>query len=173
MMGMARKYTKMIKFFLGVAIIVFFSFCGYLFAKKYRKRKHFFMQLYDFNDRFLNEISYYRRPIVEFIVKYSFKGEFNLYIESFINNIQNISVCFDELENEEFYFLKKEEKSILVDYFSMLGKGDSSSQKGYFSSVKDDLRQRKIETDAEYKKYGDLYIKLGFLCGLLVLILIV
>ena len=61
----------------------------------------------------------------------------------------------------------------MVDYFSMLGRGDSSSQKGYFSSVKEDLRRRKIETDAEYKKYGDLYIKLGFLCGLLVLILIV
>ena len=169
----ARKYSKMVKLFLGISVIAFFSFCGYLFAKKYRKRKQFFIQLYEFNNRFLNEISYYRRPIQEFIFKYPYKGEFKLFIQLFSNNIHGAGMLYNDLEHEEFSFLKKEEKGILMDYFSMLGRGDSSSQKSYFSSVKEELIKRKNEADVEYKKYGDLYIKLGFLCGLLVLILIV
>ena len=53
----------MIKFILGVAIICFTSFCGYVLAKKYRQRKNFFSQMNEFNERFLSEIAYYRRPI--------------------------------------------------------------------------------------------------------------
>ena len=70
-------------------------------------------------------------------------------------------------------FLKKEEMGFLEDYFQMLGKGDSSSQKAYFSAMKDEIQKRYALAENEYKKYGDLYIKLGFLCGLFLLILIV
>ena len=67
----------LIKFLLGIAIVAFTSFCGYLFSGKYRKRSLFFRQLNAFNERFLTEISYYRRPIGEFATRYSYKGEFN------------------------------------------------------------------------------------------------
>ena len=62
---------------------------------------------------------------------------------------------------------------MIEDYFFMLGKGDSASQKGYFSSLKDTLVKLENETKIEAKRYGDLYLKIGFLFGLLVLILIV
>ena len=77
------------------------------------------------------------------------------------------------LENPDYDFLKKEEIALIGDYFSMLGKGDSISQKGYFSSVKEDLKILETEAVQTSKKYGDLYIKLGFLCGLFILILII
>ena len=67
----------MIKFLLGIAIVAFASFCGYLLAKKYRQRKAFFEQLKMFNERFLNEITYYRRPLKEFVSVYAYRGEFN------------------------------------------------------------------------------------------------
>ena len=35
------------------------------------------------------------------------------------------------------------------------------------------LGVHKDDTEKESKKYGDLYIKIGFLCGLLILILMV
>ena len=53
----------MAKFLLGVAIVAFMSFLGYLLAKKYRKRRDFFVQFTLFNERFLSEISYYRRHL--------------------------------------------------------------------------------------------------------------
>ena len=60
---------------------------------------------------------------------------------------------------------------MVEDYFLMLGKGDSLSQKGYFSSVKEPLLRLQNEAETTCKRYADLYIKLGFLCGLLILIL--
>ena len=55
------------KFFFGIAIIAFTTYCGYLLSKKYRRRKVFYEQFYTFNERFLNEITYYKRPLIEWI----------------------------------------------------------------------------------------------------------
>ena len=66
----------MTKFLFGIVMIAFTSFCGYLLARKYRQRKLFFRQLYEFNERFLTEIAYYRRPIQEFAAKYTYRGEY-------------------------------------------------------------------------------------------------
>lgn len=164
----------MVKFLLGIAIVAFGSYCGYVFAKKYRKRKLFIAQLKEFNERFLSEVSYYRRPIGEFISKYAYKGEFQIFLQNFFAEIDELSqsehrsITFDACE-----FLKNEDKNLIEDYFKMLGKGDSASQKTYFSAAKERLSKVYVEAESEYKKYGDLYIKLGFLCGLLVLILMI
>ena len=162
----------MIKFLLGVAIVAFTSFCGYFLAKKYRQRKLFFLQLREFNERFLNEISYYRRPVREFIATYSYRGEFNVLLSEFFSSVENNRPpdlsCVSELS-----FLKQEEQRGIEDYFFMLGKGDSASQKGYFTAAKDTLLKWQTEADAANKKLGDLYVKLGFLCGLLILILMI
>ena len=55
----------------------------------------------------------------------------------------------------------------------MLGKGDSVAQKAYFSAVKEVLSKRKTQALDESKRYCDLYVKLGFLIGLFILVLIV
>ena len=162
------------KFLIGITLVAFTSICGYLLARKYRQRRQFFQQLQEFNERFLTEISYYRRPIREFASKYSYRGEFGLLLEDFFKQAEERSVndrsVFDLLM---YTFLKSEEKRMIEDYFLMLGKGDSASQKGYFTSVKNTLAKLQIESELACKKYGDLYIKLGFLCGLLLLIIII
>lgn len=162
------------KVLLGIAIVAFTTFCGYLLGKKYRRRKDFFSQLYDFNERFLNEIAYYRRPLKEFFSKFSYKGDFEKLLYIYAENIDKQTLTADNmLENADFDFLRKEEKSVVGDYFYMLGKGDSSSQKTFFSSVKTNVTALRDTATAESKKYGDLFVKLGFLCGLLILILLI
>ena len=164
----------MAKFLLGIAIVAFTSFCGYLLTKKYRRRKLFFTQFYEFNERFLNEIAYYRRPLAEFVSNYAYRGEFNELLERYVEKTSGRNGSFDLVsDNTTFDFLKQDEKRAICDYFSMLGKGDSNSQKNYFSSVKDTIGKFRKEAEDTNKRYGDLYIKLGFLCGLLILILII
>lgn len=164
----------MIKFFLGVAIVAFTTFCGYLLSKKYRKRKLFYRQFYDFNEKFLTEITYYRRPIMDFLQENAYKLEFGFLLEEYVRSIrENRSILYNLLENPAFSFLKKEEKETAEAYFQMLGKGDSISQKNYFSAVKETLSLQRKSAEDEAKKYGDLYVKIGFLFGLFVLILIV
>ncbi len=164
----------MAKFLLGVAIIAFTSFCGYLLTKKYRKRKLFFSQLFEFNERFLAEITYYRRPLHAFVSAYTYRDEFQVLLLDYFGEMKNQGYSFMEKVNKpEYDFLKKEEKRTVYDYFSMIGKGDSNSQKNYFTSVKETLSKLKKEAEENNKKYGDLYVKLGFLCGLLILILVI
>ncbi len=164
----------MTKVLLGIAIIAFTSFCGYYFTKKYRKRKRFFAEMKEFNERFISEISYYRRPLAEFFAAYSYKGEFNEFFTDYFQSIKNDDErAYKIRELELLDFLKAEEKSVVEDYFQMLGKGDSASQKAYFSAMKERIQKLHGEAETDYKKYGDLYVKLGFLCGLFILILII
>ncbi len=164
----------MIKFLLGVAIVAFTSYCGHLFTKKYRKRKLFFKQFKEFNERFLSEIAYYRRPLKQFIASYTYQDAFqDLLTEVFKERDNPTAIQRLLYEDERFFFLKEDEKRIVEDYFLMLGRGDSTSQKSYFSTVKERLSTLQTATETDAKKYGDLYLKLGFLCGLLILILIV
>ena len=164
----------MLKLLSGIAIITFTTFCGYLFAQKYRKRKLFFAQLREFNERFLSEIAYYRLPIGEFIASFSYQKEFEILLKEFFLNIETRSVNdLGIFDLPEYAFLTKEEKGIVQDYFLMIGKGDSASQKAYFSSVKDKLLKLQTDSENNCKRYNDLYIKIGFLCGLLILILII
>ena len=164
----------MVKILLCIAIVVFTSVCGYIFARKYRQRKQFFQQLFLFNERFLSEITYYRRPLRVFAEKYTYKGAFHTFLSNFFYALNdkeqnaNVSLTFENCE-----FLTKEERGMLEDYFHMLGAGDSASQKAYFSGMKSLVASHQADAEKEYKKYGDLYIKLGFLCGLLIVILIV
>ncbi len=162
----------MVKFLLGCAIVAFASAFGRLLAKKYRQRKLFFKQLREFNERFLSEIAYERRPLKAFLNAYSYQGEFAQLLRGYYAALEEdapagASVC------EEISFLSEEEKRTVDDYFLMLGRGDSVAQRGYFSAAKERLVAMQTTAEVEEKRYGDLYVKLGFLCGLLILILIV
>ena len=163
----------MIKFLLGVCVVAFTTFIGYLLGRKHRKKKLFFTQFSLFNERFINEISYYRHPLKDFITKYSYKNEFETLLERYLYCIKDrVALKGNLIHTADFDFLKTDEKNVVEDYFQMLGKGDSFSQKNYFSSMKEPLSTLEKTSVSTCKKYGDLYIKLGFLCGLLILILI-
>ena len=163
----------MIKFLLGISVVAFTSFCGYIFAKKYRQKQNFFRQFYIFNERFLSEISYYKRPLKEFVGKYTYKEEFSQMLRFFFYGLEKKTPFLrDVLDKQEFSFLNQEEKRITTDYFLMLGKGDTISQKNYFSSMREILKKQQQEAELTCKKYADLYVKIGFLLGLLVLILV-
>ena len=163
----------MLKFIIGIAFIGFTTFCGHLLAGKYRKRKCFFAQFREFNDRYLSEISYLKRPIEGFIAAYSYQGEFDHLLQEFFLWLRDETFGINGLEWDGEGLLTVDEKQLVSDYFLMLGKGDSLSQKNYFSSLKDRLIKIESEANNEAKRYEDLYVKLGFLCGLFVLILLV
>lgn len=153
-----------IKLFLGLVTIGFCVLLGYLAAGKYRARKAFYTQLAAFNGRYLNELSYSRRPLADFLTQFSYTGDFGVAVETFSR---------ERVVKGELAFLKKEERSYLQDYFGMLGKGDVRSQSGFFSAQSDALNAKKTESEKEAKTRGELYVKLGLLAGLAFVILII
>ena len=162
-----------LKIIFGVTMVAFTTFCGYLFARKYRQRRQFCQQLKEFNERYLSEISYARRPIKTFISSYQYKGEFAEFLRKYFEILElgEVNILPFDLK-KEYAFLKEEDCQVVSDYFLMLGKGDSFSQKGYFTSVKERIAAVTLSAENTCKKYGDLYVKIGFLCGLLILIII-
>lgn len=153
-----------IKLLLSGLIVAFCVLLGYLAANKYRARKNFFAQHDAFNARYLSELAFARKPLPEFLAAYEYSGEFAKTIKE-----------FSEKRGPElkFSFLTQEEKKDCADYFAMLGKGDSFSQRDYFSSKKQYLAEKKAETEKECKSRGGLYLKLGLLAGLAIVILII
>ena len=66
-----------------------------------------------------------------------------------------------------------EEEKLIIEYFQQLGKGDSDSQKTIFSARAKLLEEMKNKTENDYKKYAELYVKLGVLLGLAIIIVII
>lgn len=166
----------MLKFFLGLVIVVITTFCGRLLAGKYRRRKDFFVQMNEFNDRFLTEVTYYKRPLIEFFEGFQYHGEFQELLEEVMAIRKGSGVLKGAsalIDFSRFTFLTADERVLIGDYFLTIGKGDSLSQKTYFGGIKENLSSIRKRCEEENKKYGELYLKLGFLCGLAILVLIV
>ena len=164
----------MLKFIVGIAIVAFSSFCGYKLAGKHRRRKQFFIQFSGFNERFLGELAYARRPISHLLSNKTYAGEFQLLLYEFSLYLQKNEKDFIlALSDNAFSFLLEDEKMEICEYFLTIGKGDTTAQKAYFLSVKERITKRRLEAEENYKRYSDLYVKLGFLCGLFILILII
>ena len=163
----------MLKILLGVAVVALSTIFGYILANKYRLRRRFLGQFREFNDRFINEITYYRRPIKEFLMTNTFEGVFQSLLEGYAQQLGGVSDGIAAFKMSDYSFLGENEKNDLLGYFSMLGKGDSISQKAYFLSMRERLTKYETEAVLQGKKYENLYLELGFLCGLFILILII
>ena len=153
----------LIKFILSGVIIAFCVFIGYFAAWKYRARKKYFSQFQTFNERYLNELAYARRPLPVFLKEYAYSDDFDKTINCLLGGKKEVKLNY----------LSKDERNYLNDYFEMLGKGDSASQNAFFSAQKKYLEEKKGGSEAEAKSRGELYLKLGLLAGLGFVILIV
>ncbi len=153
-----------LKFLLAGLIVCFCTLLGYLAAGKYRARKSLFLQLYEFNERYLTELKYRRKPLTEFLEEQSFEGDFSKIMRE-----------FGKTRKADFSlaYLTQTEKEDAKGYLLMLGKGDSRAQLGYFEGQRAALAEKKSACLREAAERGELYIKLGLLAGLALVILIV
>ena len=153
-----------LKFVLGALVIAFCTLLGYFAAGKYRSRKSFFTQLYAFNEKYLAELKFSRKPLSLFLKEFSFSGD--------------MAATFGEFQKSRaikvnYSYLTESEQKFAAEYLNMLGRGDSHSQSGYFSAQAAGLLESKKKSEADAKSYTDLYLKLGLLAGLAFVILIV
>jgi stage III sporulation protein AB len=119
----------------------------------------------------LEEIIYTKRPFEEFCQKRITTGEFSeLLIEELTRRAKRRTMPIDLTE---YSFLSQDEKQFFTEYFSAFGRGDSLSQKGYFTQAGNRLESLKLKAEEECKKYVELYTKMGFLCGLALLIILI
>ncbi len=153
-----------LKFILSGLIIAFCVALGYFAAEKYRARKKFFAELSALNEAYLSELSYAKKPIDVFLEERKGKGDFAKLLQTLQRH---------EAPSLKNFHLTKEEEADCREYFSMLGRGDSASQRAFFSSKTSLLAEKKQAAEKESRSRSALYLKLGLLAGLAFVILIV
>ena len=127
-----------------------------------------------FNEKFLNEVAYYKRPLSEFVQLNSRKDEFGLFSKFFLDGLGDRDVRINcQKYLEALGCFSGDEREFILGYFFSLGKEDSSAQAKYFTAMKSVLVEYMGNAKEDYERYGKLYVKLGFLCGLTILILII
>lgn len=152
-----------LKALLCVLVVVFCTALGYFAADGYRRRKAFYTQFYHFNEKYLNELEYARRPFGQFSDGQALSGDFQVCVEAYKRTHTAASPAW----------LKAEEKAECEEYFAMLGTGDAFSQRNFFTARRSRLEEQMRSAEKEASERGKLYLKLGLLFGLAFVILIV
>ena len=154
------------KIFLGILVIIFSTFIGYILSKKYTKLKNFYCNFDNFNKMLKTEIAFSQKTLKEIIAeKYSINNDFLYSFKLYLENKENFCLNIN--------YLSSDEKAFLLEYFENIGKTEKGSQLEFLKKAEERLStfyKNAIELD---KKYKTLYIKLGFLIGLIIFILII
>lgn len=150
--------------FIGIASLIVSTYIGFIFSKKYKDRKSFYCDFFEFNKNLRNEISYSQNTIVSILKKIENKSDFYKFAYSFYINKKN-DLC-------DIKYLNKDEKDLINNYFSSIGIGDKVSQSKYVDGMLEQLKEKKEVAELEEKKYKNTYVKLGFLFGLIILIML-
>lgn len=154
------------KIFLGLAIVVLSTFLGYCFSVKFKERKDFFRGFSSFNKLFLTEVQFGKKTLPQII------GENNNENVLF-NKIINGVLSGEKPERKNLKFLDEDEYSFLISYVENMGRTDVVSQTELLKNAETYLSDKNAKCEAEEKKNKTLYIKIGFLLGLMGFVLII
>ncbi len=153
------------KLALGIIFLVGCTFLGYYFSRKYVIKREFYCDFYDFNKKIKSEISFAQKSLIEIVDKSSGrKGVFYSNICGFLNEKKDISLDKNIFSQEETDFFNS--------YLESLGGLDKKTQLDFLNDANEKLEKFKNDSKDEEKKYKSLYIKMGFLIGLIALIIL-
>lgn len=147
---------------IGVMGVIFCTIIGKILSEKYIKRKNFYCDFYNFNQKMKSEISFKQSSIKSIIEKLN-----NQTFRAYLN--QTVILGDDDLSVS---FLNNEENDFLKEYVNNIGIFDKDSQLLYLNSVDSQIKTLYKNSFDEEKKYRKLYVKLGFLFGLIFLVIV-
>ena len=151
------------KIIIGIFFLFLCTFIGYNLSLKYTKRKMFYGNFFNFNEKLLREVSFLQTTIVSLLNDIDINTDFYDSLKHYINT--------KEFKFDKQYLLE-EEKNELNRYFKTIGTSDKIGQLEYLNSMDITLKNKRIQTEENEKKYRMLYIKMGFLIGLIILIIL-
>lgn len=151
------------KIIIGIFFLFLCTFIGYNLSLKYTKRKIFYGNFFNFNEKLLREVSFLQTTIVSLLNDIDINTDFYDSLKHYVNT--------KEFKFDKQYLLE-EEKNELNRYFKTIGTSDKNGQIEYLNSMDITLKNKRIQSEENEKKYRTLYIKMGFLIGLIILIIL-
>ena len=132
-------------------MVVLITSIGPLLSANKKRRMQIFAELYEFNERLILTLKFTRSSIEKIAEPFKFVPEI--------------------LDGKEL--ISGDEGQFLKDYIHNLGKTDALSQVDYLNERKLLLKKYKDDSFTDYKKYSSLYVKIFFLIGVMVAVLLV
>lgn len=123
---------------------------GVFLSAKKKRRMQVFSELYEFNEQLLINLKFSRQTMDKIA--------------------QNFKLMPDVLQGK--ILLEGKDGETVSDYVFNLGKSDALSQIDYLNERKVILAKQRDESVADYKKYSSLYVKIFFLLGVLMAVLL-
>lgn len=122
---------------------------GVFFSAGKKKKMQVFSELCEFNDRLIMNLKFDKNPLDKVAQGYK-------YILVALNG----GKVLDGKDGE-----------LISDYFVNLGKSDAMSQIDYLNGKKAQLAKYRDESETSYKRYSSLYVKIFFMIGVLMAVL--
>lgn len=123
---------------------------GYLLSVDKKKRATVFSELYEFNERLLMNLKYGKIKLAELASDFK-------YVPAVLEG-GNV------LSGEDDKFLK--------NYVVNLGVSDPQSQIDYLNERRSAIKKLADDSNADYKKYSSLYVKIALMLGILIAVLL-
>ena len=133
-----------------LAVVALTTSIGSFLAANKKKRMQIFSELYEFNEQLILTLKFTRNAIEKIAEPFKYVP--------------------DILEGKEL--ISGEDGQFLKDYIQNLGKTDALSQVDYLNERKLLLKKYKDDSFNDYKKYSSLYVKIFFLIGVMVAVLL-
>lgn len=161
-----------------IIMIILFLICvalGFLFSNKYKKRMAFFSSLIILAQKLDIEINFSRERLKKLIECFDEKAKQNLLgvDKSFIEYLEKGGELTSEKLFEKNSIIRSEEKEVVTLFFRSLGRSDVENQTKEIKNSISRFEKLLSEASTENKKYGKLGIKLGFISGLMIAILLI
>ena len=151
------------RLFLGIVLLLLSLFIGYCLSGKYYFRRIFYTDFYNFNTLFGQEIAFKQTTLVNLINNQSNNTDFYFLIKNKVLTESN-EFCIT--------YLTAQEKNFVYEYLEKIGKFDKNTQLEYLKNVSGIILEKQQNSIIDEKKYKTLYIKLSFLIGLILLIVV-
>ena len=148
---------------LGLIILCVCTYVGYNLSKKFTLRTKYYNSFLNFNKKLQNEISFTQATLFDILEDKREDGDFYWCVATYLSN-----------NKFEFVgkYIKDEELDFLNNYLKTIGKSDKDTQINYLKSAEKTIEEKLSLSSYEEKRYKTLYIKLGFLIGLIAFIIL-
>ncbi len=146
---------------LGFLLFLASLIVGVILSRKYSKRTTLFSEFCAFNQVLISEVEFSQNTLKSIVEKVP-DGNFIVLIREYFYN--------KKLSKIEY--LNDEEIDLVLTYFNNIGGQDKHSQLQYLKKIDIDINKRLVCCKNEMKKYKTLYIKIGFLIGIVLFVLV-
>ena len=158
---------------LGLCLLGVGIFAGSKFSYKYKKHLYFLQDFYNFLDYTQNNVNFLQDNIKCIISSKQdmYHSEFNDFLDKLQKDLSKSNIYIDDLINNGA--IKNDEKQYLIKFFNEFGRLDVETQIASISQIKLGLDIYLKEAQEKDRKFGVLYKKLGIMCGLAMLVIVI